>query len=237
MNELHLFAGAGGGILAGTLLGHCTVCAVEISTYCQKVLLQRQRDGCLPRFPIWDDVTTFDGNPWRGRVDAICGGFPCQDISSANRNAVGISGLRSGLWKQYLRIIGEIHPDWVFAENSPLLTARGLGVVLQDLAEIGYSAEWDVFSASAEGAEHVRQRIFILAYPNGSQFKGGGLSSREDQKHANASVPRWGKDKPGVDRMANGMANQMDRLKAIGNGQVPIVAARAWQTLESRIIS
>jgi DNA (cytosine-5)-methyltransferase 1 len=80
MNELHLFAGAGGGILGGILLGHTTVCAVEIEPYPRRVLLQRQRDGILPKFPIWDDVTTFDGTPWRGTVDVICGGFPCQDI-------------------------------------------------------------------------------------------------------------------------------------------------------------
>ncbi len=83
MNELHLFAGAGGGILGGILLGHTCVCAVEIEPYCRKVLLQRQRDGILPKFPIWDDVRTFDGKPWRGKVDVVCGGFPCQDISIA----------------------------------------------------------------------------------------------------------------------------------------------------------
>ena len=83
MNELHLFAGVGGGILGGILLGHTTVCAVEIEPYCRRVLLQRQRDGILPKFPIWDDVCTFDGKPWRGKVDVVCGGFPCQDISCA----------------------------------------------------------------------------------------------------------------------------------------------------------
>ena len=237
MNELHLFAGAGGGILGGILLGHTPICAVEINPYCRKVLLQRQRDRILPRFPIWDDVTTFDGKPWRGYVDAICGGFPCQDISAANRNAVGISGVRSGLWKQYLRIIREAQPSRVFAENSPLLTSRGLGVILQDLAEIGYSCEWDVFSAASQGAEHVRERIFILAYPDGTQREGGSLSIRVDPKHTNTRNLRWGKDKSGVGRVANGVANRVDRLKAIGNGQVPCVAALAWQTLESRIVS
>ena len=235
MNELHLFAGAGGGILGGILLGHTPICAVEINPHCRKVLLQRQWDGVLPKFPIWDDVTTFDGKPWRGYVDAICGGFPCQDISAANANAVGISGTRSGLWKQYARIIGEVHPVRVFAENSPLLTSRGLGVVLQDLAALGYSAEWDVFSADQEGAEHIRERIFILAYPNGAQRQGRCLSRRVGEEHANTRNLRWGKDKSGVDRVANGMANRMDRLKAIGNGQVPCVAARAWKVLESRI--
>ena len=83
MNELALFAGAGGGILGGHLLGWRTVCAVEIEDYPRRVLLQRQADGFLPRFPIWDDVRTFDGKPWKGKVDVISGGFPCQDISIA----------------------------------------------------------------------------------------------------------------------------------------------------------
>ena len=83
MNELALFAGGGGGILAGCLLGWNTVCAVEIEEYPRRILMQRQRDGQLPFFPLWDDVCTFDGTPWRGKVDIITGGFPCQDISVA----------------------------------------------------------------------------------------------------------------------------------------------------------
>ena len=85
------------------LLGHTCVCAVEIEPYCRKVLLQRQRDGILPKFPIWDDVRTFDGKPWRGRVDVVCGGFPCQDISVAGSGA-GIEGKQSGLWRDMARI-------------------------------------------------------------------------------------------------------------------------------------
>src|SRR5262245_9952095 len=120
MNELHLFAGAGGGILGGILLGHTCRCAVELDGYCRRVLLQRQRDGLLPRFPIWDDVRTFDGTPWRGRIDIVCGGFPCQDISAGRPGAwrdprgdvrkwdgAGIEGERSGLWGQMARIVGE----------------------------------------------------------------------------------------------------------------------------------
>ena len=87
MNELALFAGAGGGILAGHLLGWRTVAAVEIEDYPRRVLLQRQADGLLPRFPIWDDICTFDGKPWAGKVDVISGGFPCQDLSAAGKGA------------------------------------------------------------------------------------------------------------------------------------------------------
>lgn len=136
----------GGGILGGILLGHTCVCAVEIEPYCRKVLLQRQRDGVLPRFPIWDDVRTFDGKPWRGKVDVVCGGFPCQDISAAGRGA-GIEGERSGLWKDFRRVVCEVGPQFVLVENSPILTSRGLGTILGDLVEMGYDSKWGVFSA------------------------------------------------------------------------------------------
>lgn len=162
MRELHLFAGAGGGILGGMLLGHTTVCAVEIEPYCRRVLLQRQRDGILPRFPIWDDITTFDAKPWRGRVDVVCGGFPCQDISAAGKGA-GIDGARSGLWGHMARVVCEVRPRYVFVENSPMLTSRGLGRVLGDLASLGYDARWCVLGADDAGAPHRRKRIWILA--------------------------------------------------------------------------
>ena len=163
MNELALFAGAGGGILGGLLHGWRTVAAVEIEDYPRRVLLQRQADGILPRFPIWDDVRTFDGKPWRGKVDVISGGFPCQDISSAGKGA-GIDGARSGLWSEMARIIREVRPRFVFVENSPMLTVRGLGVVLGDLAALGYDARWGVLGARDVGAPHKRDRMWVLAY-------------------------------------------------------------------------
>jgi len=169
VHELALFAGAGGGIIGGMLLGWRTVCAVEIEDYPRRVLLQRQADGILPRFPIWDDVTTFDGKPWRGKVDVISGGFPCQDISAAGKGE-GITGARSGLWGEMARIIGEVRPRYAFVENSPLLVGRGLAVVLGDLAAMGYDAKWCIVSASDAGASHRRDRIWILAHAkkNGS---------------------------------------------------------------------
>jgi DNA (cytosine-5)-methyltransferase 1 len=163
LNTFHLFAGAGGGILADLLLGHNPIGACEIEQYPRDVLLARQRDGILPNFPIWDDVCTLDGKPWRGTVDVLAGGFPCQDISAAGKGA-GISGERSGLWKEYARLIEEIQPRFVFAENSPLLRTRGLGVVLKDLASLGYNARWGVLGARDVGAPHKRDRMWVLAY-------------------------------------------------------------------------
>jgi len=162
MNELALFAGAGGGILGGKLLGWRTVCAVEWEAYAASVLCARQNDGALPAFPIWDDVRTFDGRPWRGIVDVVSGGFPCQDISAAGKGA-GIEGERSGMWTEMARIIGEVRPAYAFVENSPMLTSRGLGRVLGDLAALGYDARWGVLGAVDAGAPHKRDRIWIVA--------------------------------------------------------------------------
>src|SRR5690606_18435614 len=112
--------------------------------------------GLLAPFPIWDDVRTFDGRPWRGRVDVVSGGFPCQDISSAGKGA-GIEGERSGMWREMARIVGEVGPRYVFVENSPMLVSRGLGRVLGDLAALGYDARWGVLGAIDVGAPHRRE--------------------------------------------------------------------------------
>jgi len=151
--------------LGGHLLGWRTVCAVEFAAYPRSVLLARQRDGMLPPFPVWDDVRTFDGRPWRGRVDVVSGGFPCQDISIAGKGD-GLDGERSGLWTEFARIIGEVQPRFAFVENSPMLTSRGLDRVLADLSTLGYDAEWGVVGADDAGAPHRRERIWILAYSN-----------------------------------------------------------------------
>lgn len=171
--SFHLFAGGGGGVLADVALGHRTIGAVEINGYARKILLARQADGCLPRFPIWDDVTTFRRDnvataSYIERLDRvrdrliIAGGFPCTDISSAGKGA-GIEGDESGLWKEMARIIGEVRPRFVFVENSPVLTSRGLDTVCGDLAVMGYGCRWGIISAADAGAPHERKRIWILA--------------------------------------------------------------------------
>lgn len=165
LRTMHLFAGAGGGLLADVLLGHQPVCAVEIDEYCQQVLSARQEDGCFPWFPIFEDVQAFDGRPWRGLVDVVSGGFPCQDISAAGSGA-GIDGDRSGLWREMARIIGEVRPRFVFIENSPALVTRGLDRVLSDLAALRFDARWGIVSAADVGAFHRRERIWILANSN-----------------------------------------------------------------------
>ena len=274
LNELALFAGAGGGILGGKLLGWRTVCAVEWEPYAAAVLCARQNEGILSPFPIWDDVQTFDGTAWRGRVDVVSGGFPCQDISAAGKGA-GIDGERSGMWTHMARIIREVGPRYVFVENSAMLTSRGLGRVLGDLAALGYDARWGVLGAVDAGAPHKRDRIWIVAdarhlrgrdWAESNETQPASASGcgevcdtvREGLEGANAfnvacesarqygeiaptatptfdGMPRtaWWATEPDVGRVAHGVAARVDRLKAIGNGQVPSVAALAWNTLSN----
>lgn len=234
MNELALFAGAGGGILGGLLLGWRTVCAVEYDEHARNVLVARQNDGSLEPFPIWDDVRTFDGKPWRGIVDVVSGGFPCQDISVANDNATGLDGERSGLWAEMRRIIGDIRPGFALVENSPALTFRGLGRVLGDLAEMGYNAKWGVFSAADVGARHLRERLWIVAYTNEM-----GRKICVEQKPWR-SLPRnrvdfvehtqFATDTPSLRSDAR-VADWMDRIARVGNGQCPGVVREAWHVL------
>jgi DNA (cytosine-5)-methyltransferase 1 len=240
VNELALFAGAGGGILAGHLLGWRTVCAVELDTYAASVLVARQNDGYLPPFPVWDDVRTFDGNQWRGRVGVISGGFPCQDISVAGKGS-GITGERSGLWKEFARIIGEVRPNFVYVENSPAITCRGLGVVLGDLASLGYNAEWGVLGAGHIGAWHLRERFWLVASDNREKRVQGDQQIQVSRKPRLSWCENVGRledlrsrpDLPValVRRTRDGMAHYVDRISAIGNGQFPAVGAIAWNAL------
>lgn len=234
MNELHLFAGAGGGILGGMLLGHTTVCAVEIEPYARKVLLQRQRDGILPRFPIWDDIRTFDAKPWRGIADVVCGGFPCKGISAIGDRS-GLEHAESGLWTEQARIIGEILPRYAFVENSPGLLSNGGLRVVADLAAMGYGMRWGVMGADNAGADHERKRVWILAdakmqpglhKPNFRESAKGLLNHRSPWK-ANP----WDEAIPRVYRVDDGLAHRLDRHTAIGNGQVPSVVTLAWRIL------
>lgn len=333
LRELALFAGAGGGILGGLLLGWRTVCAVEIEEYPRAVLLQRQLDGILPQFPIWDDVRTFDGKPWKGKVDVISGGFPCQPFSLAGKQKRERD--ERNMWPETARIIREIGPGKVLLENVPGLTAAQkiiivivqkmgqldffsnnspkqgtrfirriiktiegrsyFGRILRDLAQMGYDAKWGVLGAVHAGAPHRRHRIWIVANTSGGRCHK--QKKREDKQsrrgkavspgvaNGRENVPNtdcelldtgrkstkwnhganidscsagktladtacfyaqgcnyeqgeiqsgggdWWSTEPRLDRVAYGVADRVDRLKAVGNGQVPAVAALAWKML------
>lgn len=170
LRVLDLFSGIGGFSLGLERTGGFeTVAFCEIEKYPRAVLAKH-----WPNVPCYDDVRTLtaarlatDGIA----VDAICGGFPCQDISVAGKG-LGLSGERSGLWREYARIIGEIRPRYVIVENVAALLNRGLADVLGDLAALGYNAEWHCIPASAVGAPHRRDRVWIVAYPGGERHEG-----------------------------------------------------------------
>jgi len=252
LNELALFAGAGGGILGGHLLGWRTVCAVEWEAYPASVLCARQNDKVLSPFPIWDDVQTFDGKPWRGIVDVVSGGFPCQDISAAG-NGDGLEGERSGMWHQMARVVSEVRPEFVFVENSPMLTSRGGTRVIGDLTKMGYDCRWTIVGAADVDAPHKRERIWILAYSSSFRLQRRNVKNSSLHKSkicANQfndrnriwseaigclSIDDW---KPFASKflgMDDGVADRVDRLKAIGNGQVPLCAATAWRILSESL--
>ena len=224
MNELALFAGSGGGILGGHLLGWRTVCAVERDAYSASVLAQRQNDGILKAFPIWDDVCTFDGRPWRGVVDVVSGGFPCQAYSSA---ASG-KNTADDLWPEMRRIVADVAPRYVFAEN---VQRRAIDRAADELEEMGCTTKAISLGAADLGADHIRKRYWLLAYADGDS---------ELLKSINAKVAGmqgfreslWSAS-PEQPRMADELAFRVERLAATGNGQVPVVAATAFNILSS----
>lgn len=227
MNELSLFTGAGGGLLASSLLGHNIVCAVERDEYCIEVLMQRQNERTLPTFPVWDDICTFDGRPWRGTVDLVSGGFPCQAFSSAAR---GRNIAEKDLWGEMCRVIREVEPRVVFAEN---VSERAILQAQEDLLEIGYNSKYLKLSAKDVGADHERDRFWLLAYTDYySQLCRTFNAEASIVSELRNSV--W-ETFPEELRVSDGVAFRMDRLKALGNGQVPLVAASAWCELHKAV--
>ncbi len=248
MNVLDLFSGIGGFSLGLERAGMRTVAFCEIDPFCRRVLAKH-----WPGVPCYDDVRTLTATRLRTdgiSVDAICGGFPCQDISVAGRRA-GINGEKSGLWSEYRRLIGDLRPVVVVVENVAALLGRGLDRVLGDMAALRYDAEWHCIPASAVGAPHQRDRIWIVAYPNESRLERppgerGEARSRGDgrlqftEPAGSGTVPdangarcfgswirgaiadgnQWPAE-PALGRVAYGVPDRMDRIAALGNAVVP----------------
>ena len=170
MNVLDLFSGIGGFSLGLERAGMRTVAFCEIDPYCRAVLNKH-----WPDVPCYDDVRSLTAERLAAdgiAADLICGGFPCQDISNAGKRA-GIGGERSGLWAEYARLIGEIRPRYVIVENVAALLGRGVERVLGDLAALGFDAEWHCIPASAVGAPHRRDRVWIIATDAGGRRQQG----------------------------------------------------------------
>jgi DNA (cytosine-5)-methyltransferase 1 len=249
-----LFAGIGGFDLGLERAGMRTLWFCEADPFCKRVLA-RHWPG-VPCYPDVPDLRGADVAP----VDVLCGGFPCQDISVAGRGA-GIRGEQSGLWSEMFRLTGELRPRYLLVENVAALIARGLDVVLADLASIGFDAEWDVVRASDVGAPHIRERIWLLAYP-ASNGRGSRWSGRPDPSCAREQQPAlqavadahgepsvgtpvaWAQRdpwpaEPDVPRMAHGVSHGVDRRRVLGNALVPKIAEwigrriMTWESLHA----
>lgn len=170
INGLDLFSGIGG-ITIGLSQWVKPICYVEIDKYAQGVLISRIKEKKLPDAPIWDDIKTFDGYPFRDVVDIIYGGFPCQDISVAGKQE-GLEAKRSGLFFEIMRLAKEIRPTFIFLENVPAIRTKGLNIVGEELAYLRYDCRWGVISAYDMGAPHKRERWFLLAYADGVSERG-----------------------------------------------------------------
>lgn len=178
MQVLDLFSGIGGFSLGLERAGMKTAAFCEINPFCRQVLAKN-----WPEVPCYEDVTALTGELVRrdvGGIDVIAFGFPCQDVSVAGTGK-GLEGDRSGLWREGWRLISELRPRYAITENVAALTGRGLDRVLGDLASIGYDAEWHCIPASAVGAPHIRDRIWIVAYPASVRCQGDQLVTGRDE--------------------------------------------------------
>jgi DNA (cytosine-5)-methyltransferase 1 len=230
LKVLDLFSGIGGFSLGLERTGGFeTVAFCEIDPFCRRVLAKH-----WPNVRQYEDVRTLTADTLRRdgiAVDVICGGFPCQDISNAGGQA-GLDGERSGLWSEYSRLIGELGPAFVLVENVSALLGRGLDRVLGDLATIGFDAEWHCIPASAIGAPHQRDRIWIIAYPDSlrsqrqSHNRGADQGRQERPQQLARLVPSafWvGVSASDIRRVADGVPRRLGkpRLHALGNAVVP----------------
>lgn len=218
-----LFAGAGGFDLGLERAGMICEWQVEIDEFARKILAQH-----WPTVPKFGDVRECGAHNLAA-VDLICGGFPCQDISNAGKRA-GMDGERSGLWREFYRIICELRPRFIIVENVSDLLVRGMDRVLRDLAEGGYDAEWSVLSACSMGAPHTRERVFIVAYPAGLNVSLAEVLREKELPRESGRVgdtlpgTYWQTHQPEIVGMARWTSAEMESVKRIGNIVVPQVA-------------
>lgn len=192
MRVLDLFTGIGGFSLGLERSGMNTAAFCEVCPDARAVLKKH-----WPDTPIFDDVRTLNASKLSSagikNIDVIAGGFPCQDISVAGKQA-GLKGARSGLWAEFARLIGELKPAFAIIENVAALRGNGLVTVLQDLGAIGYDAEWHIIPASAVGLPHQRERLWVIAYPRSAGLEEPILKSNSHAFVTEAQKPRFGDD-------------------------------------------
>ena len=230
MKTAHLFSGAGGGLLADLILGHRPVLAVECEEKCCNSLRRRSAEGWLPGLHVHHgDVREIDFAPWRGRVDCIAAGFPCQDISAAGQGA-GIEGERSGLVSEVFRAIDVIRPGLVFLENSPNIRTKGRHIVIGQLVARGYAWKDGILGAADVGAPHQRDRWWCLA------ANADGMRQLEQERRKFAE---WGwlgngdtalayHHRVGDDRRANNTGGAQERVEDAADADSQRRDWRAW---------
>ncbi|MEZ5709741.1 MAG: DNA cytosine methyltransferase [Blastomonas sp.] len=289
MRGISLCAGYGGLDLGLHIAepAYRTVCFVEREAHAAATLVARMADTALAEAPIWDDLKSFDGEPWRGRVHIVTAGYPCQPFSTAGLRA-GKSDSRH-LWPEVARIVDEAQPEWVFCENVEGHLTLGLPDVIEDLRRMGYRTKAGLFAAAETGASHRRNRLFILAHSNSKRCRLSAGAAARSGKGADDSAERPAADKlrpisaqqggagmdnhlavparpwrsqlrgsggifspdpdqfqewaellavepavqPAVFREDNGMAERVERIRAVGNGVCPMAAAIAWSVLKA----
>lgn len=227
IKEFHLFAGIGGGIYGGKLLGHQCIASVEIDSYCNEVLAQRQKDGWMEKFPQYEDLCALDGKPFEGSFDVLCGGFPCQAFSTA---AHGKNIEAKNLWGEMLRFTMESNAPIVFGENVVL---RAIETAKKDLEALGYRVARCRLSCADIGADHQRNRFWLLAVKDDSVFE-------KIAKHV-GSLPKlvgdfWAQS-PTNAGIEGRVKNRREQLKGVGNAQSPWAAATAFRILVNRHIN
>ncbi len=245
MNELSLFSGAGGGLLAAKyMLGWRTVGYIEWERYPQKVIAQRIKDGLLDKAPIFGDIRTFISEgyaaQYKGLVDVITAGFPCQPFSKSGK-MLSKQDSRN-MWPATCQTIKIVKPSYIFLENvSGIISCGYIGDVLKNLSEAGYNAKWLTLGGAETGSVCNGERLWLLAVKADCPMQ----ESMDFQKHiipyskescrrqysGAISAMLLQDDYSNIKRNPDEVARGMDRLKAIGNGQDPIVAATAWNIL------
>jgi DNA (cytosine-5)-methyltransferase 1 len=219
LKVLDLFSGIGGFSLGLERTGGFkTVAFCEIDPFCRRVLAKHWPDA-----PCHDDVTTLELP--EGFADVVVGGFPCQDVSRAGKRA-GVTGKRSGLYRELVRTLRMVRPRYGIVENVAALLADGMGLVLGDLAESGYDTEWDCIPAGFIGAPHWRDRVWIIAHAVGERLEGwrpakpARTAQREFAGRSIRAGTSW-PDAPRFPRVGYGLSDWAHRVKAAGNSVVP----------------
>jgi len=226
MKHLGLFEGIGGFSLAAKWMGWDTVAWCEIDPFCQQLLRLR-----FPKAKEHADIRATDFSIYRGIIDILTGGSPCQDVSIASRTAKGVDGSKSGLWREQLRAVDEIRPKYAIIENSSVINKRGLATILNAYSDIGYDAEWQRLQGNQFGLAQRRRRAYIILYPTcvGDRLQERQIFTGWDKPQHTA----WRDSEDRIYGVANGVPRRVDRHRSLGNSLIPAIPLQIFKAIES----